>query len=316
MRYMFLIQPMHIMKQVTRSFLYLFIIFSFTVFSISSCNAAGDFPKEITSVSDTLRVATYNIRLQTTADKDNRAWTNRKKDVAQLIYQNSFDIFGVQEIGSMAQENDLKTLLPAYDFVSKGRDDSQGKTGERLGIFFNKKRFSMEMSGFFFLSETPSVAGKGWDAALNRICLWAMMKDLVTNTEFFVFNVHFDHLGVTARAKSAELVVSKMNALAGNLPVIVLGDMNANLSETAVHSTFTTAMSDSRIISQQPSTGPTGTFNNWAVTADNVNASERIDYIYVKNIRVCTYSVLTDRFTDSNFPSDHFPVMIRCWLWN
>jgi hypothetical protein len=46
--------------------------------------------------SQTLNVATYNLRLNTSGDGIN-AWPNRKEEVKKLIRYHEFDIFGTQE---------------------------------------------------------------------------------------------------------------------------------------------------------------------------------------------------------------------------
>lgn len=40
-------------------------------------------------------------------------------------------------------------------------------------------------------------------------------------------NVHIDHIGQVARRESAKLILDRLGALAGDLPVIVTGDFNA-----------------------------------------------------------------------------------------
>lgn len=280
-------------------------------FTLLSC--AGDFKgaEKLISLSDTLTIATYNIRLQTTADKDEHSWTNRKSQVGILIYNHRFDVFGVQEIGSSAQENDLKAMLPAYDFYSKGRDNTSGTKGERLAIFYNKIRFSMLEKGRFFLSQTPHVASKGWDAAYNRICLWVKLKDKMTGKTFYFYNTHFDHLGKTARAESARLIVSKI-ANDPNAVVFCVGDFNASPSETAVYNTIKDILPDSKILSESNPTGTTGTFNGWDVQSASFNENVLIDYIFCRKVKVLGYEVINDKFEEKTYPSDHFPVSIKC----
>ena len=42
----------------------------------------------------------------------------------------------------------------------------------------------------------------------------------------FVFNAHFDHVGKLARKKSAELLRAQMAGIAGDHPLILMGDFN------------------------------------------------------------------------------------------
>ncbi len=84
-------------------------------------------------------------------------------------------------------------------------------------------------NGDFGLSETPdSIGKKGWDAACERIVTWAVLKDKVSGREIAAFNTHFDHVGKVARRESAVLILEKIKQMAGDLPVIVIGDFNWN----------------------------------------------------------------------------------------
>lgn len=280
--------------------------------SFTNCKSSEKLLERYVSTLDTLNIATYNIRIKTPGDINARSWDNRKAYVAKLINSYKFDVFGVQEIADSTQEYDLSSLLPAYRFFSKGRDNTAGTSGERIGIFYNKVRFTEENSGFFFLSETPDVASKGWDAALNRICVWMKLYDTITKKSLYFFNVHFDHIGKSARAESAKLVVAKIKEIAGDDYVICAGDFNASTYETAVHTELKSYLNDSKEISETTPTGSVGTFNGWSITSSTFTENKKIDYIYCKKFQVISYSVLNDKFVAETFPSDHFPVLIKC----
>ncbi|MDO9152386.1 MAG: endonuclease/exonuclease/phosphatase family protein [Paludibacter sp.] len=290
------------------------LIFLFFTFNILSCKIPIQDAGFINSTSDTLRIATYNVRIKTSGDIDKRAWDERKPFVAQLINSNRFDVFGVQELVNQKQENDLKVLLPSFNFFSKGRDDTQGTSGERLTIFYNKNRFNELDNGFFFLSETPEIASKGWDAALNRICVWVKLYDKVNKKTYFFFNVHFDHIGTTARAQSAALVVKKMNEIARDETTFCVGDFNASPYETAVYKTMTAKYTDGKIVYNSETSGSMGTFNGWDVSKDKFPENVRIDYIFTAKVRILAYKVLTDKYVPETYPSDHFPVMMLCLM--
>src|SRR3546814_18448319 len=58
-------------------------------------------------------------------------------------------------------------------------------------------------SGTFWLSPTPDVPSKGWDAALPRIATWARLRDRTADRDLLVVNTPFDHVGEVAREESA-----------------------------------------------------------------------------------------------------------------
>lgn len=261
--------------------------------------------------SDTLNIATYNLRVRVSFDKHEKSWKKRKSQVAKLIKNNQFDVFGVQELKDMKQQKDLTKRLNNYNFISFGRDSDNGEKGERLALFYNTQRFNLEQSGHFFLGENTEKAEKGWDAAYNRICVWAQLSDKNTGKSFFVFDVHLDHKGQVARRESAKLIVGKINELAKGKSVFCLGDFNANETDTVVYNTMTKTLKDSRKISKTAPQGSAGSFNDWATSADSVPSDELIDYIFVNHVNVDSYRIINDKFGKKTFPSDHFPVMIQ-----
>lgn len=259
-----------------------------------------------------MNIATYNIRVQTSADTLARDWEKRKTDVAKLIKQYNFDIFGVQEVANAKQETDLRTLLPSYTYFGKGRDSQMGTAGEQIGIFYKTKRFTIKDYGFFFLSATPEAMSLGWDAAFRRMCVWTKLYDKNSEQSFYVFCTHFDHLGVQARVESAKLIVNKINEIAGDFPVLFVGDLNTSPQSSDMYKILSSDLKDSREVTQTPPTGSIGTFNGFDVSVSSLPLSARIDYIFCKKFSVFNYKVLNDRYSSKTYPSDHFPVMVVC----
>lgn len=254
-----------------------------------------------------IKVASYNIRLDTPKDSLN-AWPLRKENVKALIQYHGFDLIGIQE----AFHHQLLGLveMPGFAYFGAGRDDGK-RAGEHSAILYKKDRFSIVKSGNFWLSETPEVPGKGWDATCcNRICSWAEFKDKQSGKNFYVFNAHFDHQGSVARRESGKLMVEKMKAIAKNVPVICMGDFNST-PETEQIKTISSFLNDTFLISKMPPYGPVGTFNSFEFTA---SMKDRIDYIFVsKDFDVSKYAVLTDA-KDQRYPSDHLPVVVNVSL--
>ena len=290
-----------------RKLLYL----SMMVVATLSCSATEYKGELFVSESDTLTVATFNVRIRTGSDKDERSWDYRKADVARLIHHWRFDIVGVQELIDSDQEKELSSMLPSFKVYSKGRDNTEGTKGERLAIYYHKDRFTLLKQGYFFLSQTPEIASKGWDASLNRMCQWIQLHDKITNQSLYIFNLHFDHIGKEARAQSAALVTGKIKEIAGNEKVICMGDFNANPDEIRVYQTLTKSLADSRTIAETVSGSIHGTFNGWNVVNSSFSEAVRIDYVFTNLKKIIEYRVITDTYNLVAYPSDHFPVMIR-----
>ncbi|GHB59694.1 endonuclease/exonuclease/phosphatase family protein [Persicitalea jodogahamensis] len=254
-----------------------------------------------------INVASYNLRYNTPNDGVN-AWPNRKEMVKSLIQYHEFDLFGTQE--ALRGQLDDVAELKEFSFLGKGRDDGK-QAGEHSAIFYRKDRFKVLDSGDFWLSETPDVPGKGWDATCcNRICSWAKFQDLKTKKQFYFFSVHFDHQGVKARQESGKLMVKKIKEIAKNAPAICVGDFNST-PETEQIQAMQTILQDAHNVTKQPPYGPEGTFNSFKFDAPMTN---RIDYIFVsKDFEVQKYGVLTDA-KEQRYPSDHQPVVAKVVL--
>ncbi len=214
------------------------------------------------------------------------------------------DIFGVQE----AQPNqviDIATVLSSYSYVGIGREGI-GK-GESSNIFYKKDRFKVLKSNTFWLSETPDLISKGWDAAFNRVCTYALLKDLKTKQTFWVFNTHLDHVGEVAKTKGIQLILSKMAALnTKNYTVLFMGDFNSQPDDDRILA-LNKEMNDCRKISKEKPFGPSGTFNGFK---HDEPVSALIDYIFISknsSFKVLKFAVLSDS-KDLRYPSDHLAV--------
>lgn len=254
-----------------------------------------------------LTAATYNLRLNLASDGPN-AWPQRRDAVRALIRYHEIDLLGTQE-GLIDQVQDL-AAMPGFARVGVGRDDGR-QAGEHAAIFFRTARFALLGQGDFWLSPTPEVPGKGWDArCCNRLASWARLRDQDSGRVFYAFSVHFDHEGVVARRESAQLMLRQMRAIAGDAPVLLLGDLNATPESEPVR-LLLGGLRDAYRISEAPPYGPVGTFNDFKLDAPLL---DRIDYILLgPGWRVLRYAALTDSH-QARFPSDHLPVVARLRL--
>ena len=257
-----------------------------------------------TRADTTLRVMTFNIRYNNPGDGAH-AWPHRKERVASVIRFHQADFVGMQE-ALQGQIDDLEGLLPGYAWIGVGRDDGAA-AGEFSPLFYRRARFELLEQATFWLSETPEVPGsQSWDAALPRIVTWGRFRDREAGTTFFVFNTHFDHRGQQAREESARLLAEKIRTIAGNTPVLVTGDFNAEPT-TPVFRTMVADLADARAQSALPPHGPDGTL--WGFTVEVDEPERRIDYIFVSpSVRVRRYAALTDHW-NGHFPSDHIPIL-------
>ncbi|MEI7527445.1 MAG: endonuclease/exonuclease/phosphatase family protein [Elusimicrobiota bacterium] len=253
-----------------------------------------------------LTVMTYNIRLDVESDGPN-AWAQRRDFFSSQVRFYAPDVFGVQE-ATPGQVKDIEAALGQYGGVGVGRD-GPGQ-GEASNIYYKKDRFEAAKAGTFWLSETPDKVSKGWDAAFNRVCTYALLKDRRTKKNFWVFNTHLDHVGEAARTKGIQLILAKMAALnTKKYPAVFMGDFNSEPGTDRIVA-LRKEMNDAREVSEEKPFGPAGTFNGFKYDQP---ATELIDYVFLSRpagFKVKKYAVLTDS-KDLRYPSDHFPVYVE-----
>jgi endonuclease/exonuclease/phosphatase family metal-dependent hydrolase len=251
-----------------------------------------------------LNLMSYNIRYDITTSNAS-PWTERHTAISSQIKRFDVDIVGMQEVLDH-QRTQLLSDLPGFASIGVGRDDGQ-KAGEYSPIFYKEERFRVLSSGTFWLSPTPDVPSKGWDAALNRICTYAQFFDLEFKQSFWVFNTHFDHVGEEARMKSSVLILQKIQEVTKGTrqAVIFCGDLNLNDDHPTI-SFLQAQMKDALLGSKDVKSNMNKTFNNFDLENE---ASKRIDYIFTnEKAEVLTFETVVERFGIS-YPSDHFPIL-------
>lgn len=263
----------------------------------------------LTNISgQAIKVITYNIRYDNPNDGENR-WDNRKSYLTDQIKFNEPEFLGIQE-GLLHQVSFIDSTLPEYSYIGVGRNEGK-LDGEFSAVFYNTTKFNLIKGSTFWLSETPEVPSKGWDAALNRICTYGLFENKYSKEKVWIFNTHFDHRGVEARRESTKLIIQKINELnSEKYPVVLMGDLNLEPNTEAIKY-LSKELVDSRYASEI-TFGPNGTFNGFDFSKP---VTRRIDYIFVSygNIEVMRYAVLSDS-KECRYPSDHLPVFAEIIL--
>ena len=177
------------------------------------------------------------------------AWSLRRGLIADIIKRNGFDIVASQEL-TKEQVLDFASLLgPEYAYAEErlkglGEFDKSVLAGRKApkndkielsmhnAIWYKPARFDVLDKGAFYLSATPDKFSFGFDKVdgQHRRCVWAKFLDKASGAEFFVFNVHtnsMDYPQDAERLKSARVIISQIEKIAGKDPFILCGDFNA-----------------------------------------------------------------------------------------
>lgn len=249
-----------------------------------------------------VNVLTYNIRYDNPKDGLN-SWNNRKDFLISQLNFYAPEVFGIQE-GLKHQLDHIKDGMRDYNYIGVARDDGH-EEGEYSAIYYNTKKIALIADSTFWLSKTPEKPSKDWDAALPRICTYGRFKIKRSDEQFYLFNTHFDHVGVEAREQSVKLILRKITEInTGGLPVILMGDFNLESGNSGIRSILND-LKDTHSSAGEPAHGPDGTFNGFDFTSP---VKRKIDFIFVSDDwEVLKSAVLSDS-KECRYPSDHFPV--------
>lgn len=258
-----------------------------------------------------LNIMTFNIRF---GEDGINNWKFRREMATKVFSDYHIDVAGLQEVVAVSHD-DLMKMLPNYEVWGSPTGDSQKYGGIWSPVVYDKTKFDKLEAGNFWLSETPAVESRGWDARDKRIVSWVKLRSKQTQKEFYFFNTHFDHKGVEARKQSSILLHNMIKEIAGDMTVIVTGDFNFDKTkeyepyDIMVSSDNKRVMKDARYISETPYEGPNSSFNGFGKPQDVV-----IDYLFVsEHVDVYTYDILRIRQGDV-YISDHYPIMCKVGL--
>ena len=255
-------------------------------------------------VSEEIKVISYNVRYNNPNDgKD--IWENRRSTIVNFIKNENPDFLGLQEVNH-AQLLFLNSNLSNYSFVGVGRDDGKTK-GEYSPIFYNNNLFDLIKSDTFWLSSTPDKISVGWDASMERICTYAVFKSKTNKKNIWVFNTHFDHIGIEAREKSADLIISVINKLTEPEDyVVITGDFNL-LDDSKPIMNIQSNFNDTNK-NLEKTDKSYGTFNNFKL---NFVSKSRIDYVFEKNFKLINSRHIIVKTPEGRWASDHHPILAK-----
>lgn len=271
------------------------------VYDGSGNNGGADEPGDILPDKipvNQVKVISYNVRTGNADNNTANAWDLRKKAMPVLLTKENPTVFGVQEAITV-QMDYLKENLPEYSAYGVGRDDGKA-AGEYMAIFYRTDAVTLEDAGTFWLSQTPDVPSKGWDANYYRTATWAIFTVKATGMKFFYMNTHLDHIAKLARENSILLICDKMKELnPEGYPAILTADFNS-VTTDVIFDPLKAVMEDARATA--PVTDNLGTFNNWGAS------SSVIDHIFYNGFKALSYRTIRDVYLGVQYTSDHYPI--------
>ena len=303
---------MKVFKKILIAFLCLIL-----VFAVAAAVAVGMYypryvrqkhPREIgfTPESGRLTLVSSNVRTLTPFDLGKKSWFYRADLLMRTLEAiGTADVIGFQEVTKVHYKY-LCESLPGYDSVITYRDNSP--LAEGCPVFYNTQKFELTDKGSFWLSETPDVMSRGWDAAFNRVCSYVLLREKASGKELAVFNVHLDHIGKKARAESIKLILEKVTAFGGQ-PCVIMGDLNCG-EKSDTYQAATSLFSDAKYLAPETCTG--ATYHNWGRSMDH----ENLDYFLISKtgIMPLEYRIESASVEPDVYVSDHFPISLKITL--
>lgn len=184
--------------------------------------------------ADSLRVASHNIHYMR-PDHPDDDWPDRRDAVIDVITDIKPDILAFQEMETFAggHSNDvnqqLDWVLAHHPQFRPGAFSEDADTFPiTQPILYRHERLQRLDQGFFFFSETPdTLYSRQWDGGYPYFASWIKLAERASGQVFYVFNMHNDYASRSNRMASSALVAERIVAIAGDAPVILLGDLNA-----------------------------------------------------------------------------------------
>jgi endonuclease/exonuclease/phosphatase family metal-dependent hydrolase len=134
------------------------------------------------------------------------------------------------------------------------------------------------------------------------------LREKSSGSQLLIANTHFDHLGKEARKESGKLALATLRQMAGDTPVVLMGDFNCEPDSEPYRAIIEDGFfSDARSRSKTAPSGPDSTWNGFK----EIEPGQLIDHVFVCDAwNVFAHSVLDPRTNAGRFASDHLPVRV------
>lgn len=243
-----------------------------------------------------LKLISFNIRC--CDDKDGNSIKERAPRLAEVTKSYDADIIAFQEY-TVPWEEQIAKFYPQYEMFSKYRSTQEL---ESAPILWKKGSFECLDKGYFWLSDTPEVESRGWDALYNcwRMCEYVVLKHIESGKVFTHMNTHYG-FGDKGQVDSSRLIYEYSCKISQN-PTFVTGDFNMRpdslgYAEMVKHFTDVNSVTanDRRT-----------TYHGYGMV-DN----EHIDYCFIDGKIKPISLKLIDETVDGKYPTDHYGLFVE-----
>ncbi len=266
-------------------------------------NPPADEPKEDTYyVSEKYIDATFlslNMRIDYNELYNMNA---RVEAIGKFLSEQGASVICLQEHWQGLNTQLSTPLSERYEVLYKSL---QSGRGEMLVIAYDKAEWKLVSENRFWLSETPEVKSKSWDAENYAICYNVVLEHIETGVKLHVFNAKLDEVSETARDNGIKLIMSEIEK--SPYPVLFGCDLNAvNTSEA--YKVVTKKLTDA----QKTEGADTGvTYHKDRTSTDGLSS----DFCFVSGDRITadSFNICRDKYGENNdlFLSDHYAIKAK-----
>lgn len=271
-----------------------------------------------------VRILTHNIRYATEAPfKGEERWPIRCPRLCGELVFNSLlpatficlqEVLHEQLLNIRDNLNESATYSEEWAYIGVGREDGR-EAGEYSPIFYRPSVWKVNSWNTVWLSETPSVPSKGWDASSIRIATIGQFIHHDSGQNVIVTSTHFDNDGAVSRKNSAKMLLKILEQEAEMSlaqATILAGDFNSSPNDEAyqiITGTGSNMVDVCNIVPREKHYGNENTFTGFS--DDSISDQNRIDFIFARKydigdrLEFKTYAVLANRFDDGVYSSDH-----------
>lgn len=215
-------------------------------------------------------VASYNV-LKTGSGP---SWTKRRAAVAANLLSTTPDVIGAQEALQTKVSGVKGAKVPQWqdllDLLGSKYKAATTKNSQGTRLYYNSSRFGLVESGIKGLT----TIGK-----YTRYAVWAILQDKISDEQVFFANTHLEPGSNTsaaakaARKQQAAEIMELANEVAGERPVVVVGDLNSSRAASTTNGAYQTFRAGGLV-------DPLGNADDTWFTSDPGVAEHRIDVEY------------------------------------
>lgn len=205
---------------------------------------------------------TWNVR----RDDGQGDWPARLAGLLAALREQAPDLVGLQE-ATPHQLADVCAALPEYACV-RGIETPRGESNP---ILLRRDAYRLLDGGGLWLSSTPEIPSKSWDAKHTRIATWVRVARLADGQELTVVNTHFDAESAIFRAKAARLLRRRFPG------AVLMGDFNdepGSRAHTILMEGLRDVAPERGLETMRGESGPPDARLDWILVPDHVVAGD------------------------------------------